>query len=581
MAYNDPPTDRPATRPSGWSDPPADRDVRRGRHRARHADAAPDAYEDEAYGYAYGDGVSAHPMYGRDPASGDTPRDQASGATSRDPMPRDGQGAPAGSGGRRPSHAVRDEDDEPARRPADAPRRAARSGESVARPYAAPPRRGAPNGAVPEMPDARTVTGSRRPDIAGALPVPAGTRAPSVGSAAPALDEATRQVPLVPAPPLADETANNLGPVEGRTSSNRGEGRGDEPAASASASANESGGAAQPASGSSRAGRNLPAAIGVGLLLAGIVVGSLFLWKPAFVAVLAAAACVGVWEMVHAFSTAPGRAPVTGEAATAKASTAEASTAEASTNEASTTEATAGRSTPTSAVSTTDASAAATSAAGPRAQPPLVPLLGGCLVMAPLAYYGGIESLVLGLLVTILAVIVWRLSSGPAGFARDIAAAVLIATYVPFLLNFGVLLAVPHDGDLRVLAVLAMVVLSDTGGYAAGVFFGKHPMAPTISPKKSWEGLAGSLVATGVGAALLVHYLLHQPLWHGAILGVVVSAAAVLGDLAESLIKRDLGIKDMSHLLPGHGGLMDRLDSVVFAAPAAFMLLALLAPVST
>jgi phosphatidate cytidylyltransferase len=188
---------------------------------------------------------------------------------------------------------------------------------------------------------------------------------------------------------------------------------------------------------------------------------------------------------------------------------------------------------------------------------------------------------VLGLLVTILAVVVWRLSSGPAGFARDVGAATLIAAYVPFLLFFGILLAMSHDGDLRVFCVLAMVVLSDTGGYAAGVFLGRHPMAPSISPKKSWEGLAGSLVATGVGSAFLVHYVLHQPYWQGAVLGVAVSAAAVIGDLSESLIKRDLGIKDMSQLLPGHGGLMDRLDSVVFAAPTAFMLFALLAPHTT
>jgi phosphatidate cytidylyltransferase len=290
-----------------------------------------------------------------------------------------------------------------------------------------------------------------------------------------------------------------------------------------------------------RAGRNLPKAIGVGVLLAGIVLGSLFLWRPAFVAVLAVGACVGVWEMVHAFAL-PGRRATVPPAAT-------------------------GPPEPAASVS--------------RAEPPLVPLIGGCLVMAPLAYIGGVESLVLGLLVTILAVIVWRLSSGPAGFARDISAATLIAAYVPFLLFFGILLARPDNGDLRVLCILAMVVLSDTGGYAAGVFLGKHPMAPSISPKKSWEGLAGSLVATGVGGAFLIHYLLHQPYWQGAIIGVAVSAAAVLGDLAESMLKRDLGIKDMSNLLPGHGGLMDRLDSVVFAAPTAFVLLAVFAPVAT
>ncbi len=146
--------------------------------------------------------------------------------------------------------------------------------------------------------------------------------------------------------------------------------------------------------------------------------------------------------------------------------------------------------------------------------------------------------------------------------------------YVPFLVGFAVLLAHGSDGRWRVLDTLACVVLSDTGGYAAGVFFGKHPMAPTVSPKKSWEGFAGSLVATAVGGALLFHYVVfHTPFWHGALFGLGVSVAAVLGDLAESLLKRDLGVKDMSNLLPGHGGLMDRLDSVLFAAPAAFVLM--------
>ena len=216
-----------------------------------------------------------------------------------------------------------------------------------------------------------------------------------------------------------------------------------------------------------------------------------------------------------------------------------------------------------------------------RANPPLVPLIGGSIVMPILAWTGGVESLIIGLLLTVAAVLIWRLSGGAAGFQRDLTAATLIAVYVPFLISFGVLLAAPDDGDWRVLAVLACVVLSDTGGYVAGVFLGKHPMAPTVSPKKSWEGLGGSLAATAIGGAILVHYLFDQPWWHGALLGICVSAAAVLGDLAESLLKRDLGIKDMSKLLPGHGGLMDRLDSVVFAAPTAFMLLTLLAPVGS
>jgi phosphatidate cytidylyltransferase len=121
-------------------------------------------------------------------------------------------------------------------------------------------------------------------------------------------------------------------------------------------------------------------------------------------------------------------------------------------------------------------------------------------------------------------------------------------------------------------------VLSDTGGYVAGVFFGRHPMAPTVSPKKSWEGLAGSLTGAAAGGSVLMVLMFHLPWWHGALFGLGISAAAVLGDLAESLLKRDLGVKDMSHLLPGHGGLMDRLDSVLFAVPTAYVLLLLLAP---
>jgi phosphatidate cytidylyltransferase len=280
-----------------------------------------------------------------------------------------------------------------------------------------------------------------------------------------------------------------------------------------------------------RAGRNLPAAIGVGVLLAGIVLGSLFLWRPAFVGVIAIGAAIGVWEMVHAIGDGEEEAPVGKRRRRILAV---------------------------------------------RARPSLIPLLGGCLVMPVLAWFGGVESLVLGLLITVLAVLVWRLSIGPAGFHRDMAASTLIAVYVPFLLGFAILLAHPSDGRMRVLVTLACVILSDTGGYAAGVFFGKHPMAPTVSPKKSWEGFAGSIVATAVGGALLIHYIFHEPLWHGAVIGLGISVAAVLGDLAESMIKRDLGVKDMSKLLPGHGGLMDRLDSVVFAAPAAFMLMTLL-----
>jgi phosphatidate cytidylyltransferase len=268
----------------------------------------------------------------------------------------------------------------------------------------------------------------------------------------------------------------------------------------------------------SRAGRNLPAAIGVGLSLGAAVLTSLFVWKPAFFGVLVIAIGVGTWEMVRAV----------------------------------------GRD---------------------RAQVALPPLLAGGAVMAGLAWYGGAEALTLGLLATLLAVFVWRLGDGAEHYQRDVTVGVLVAVYVPFLASFAALLASAPDGSFRVLATLVAVVLSDTGGYVVGVFFGRHPMAPSVSPKKSWEGFVGSLICTAVGSAIALRYLLDgAQWWQGAVFGLAVSAASVLGDLAESLIKRDLGVKDMSNLLPGHGGLMDRLDSILLAAPTAYAVLALILP---
>jgi phosphatidate cytidylyltransferase len=268
-----------------------------------------------------------------------------------------------------------------------------------------------------------------------------------------------------------------------------------------------------------RAGRNLPAAIGVGSGLGVVLLAALFIWPPALIGVIAVAAGVGIWEMVRAIRTSGAR-------------------------------------------------------------PPLIPLVAGGVLMVGLAGYAGADGLTLGLVVTVLASMLWRLGDGRSDLRRDFTATLLISVYVPFLLGFGVLLLEPGDGNIRVLATLLAVVLSDTGGYAAGVFLGKHPMAPRISPKKSWEGFAGSVAAAATGSALLLSFGLDEPvpLYAGALFGVVIAIVAVMGDLTESMMKRDLGIKDMSQLLPGHGGLMDRLDSVVFAVPTAYLLLSLIAP---
>ncbi|MFE9653551.1 phosphatidate cytidylyltransferase [Micromonospora sp. NPDC006431] len=274
---------------------------------------------------------------------------------------------------------------------------------------------------------------------------------------------------------------------------------------------------AQPSSG--RAGRNLPAAIAVGLALGAAIVVPLFFYPPAFLAVIAAAVGIGIWEMARAVRRSG-------------------------------------------------------------AHPPLVPLIAGGVITVGLAWFAGPDALSLGLLVTVLGTMIWRLGDGPGNYQRDLTAATLIAVYVPFLGGFAAMLAAaPGDGHLRVLVTLVAVVLSDTGGYAAGVAFGKHPMAPTISPKKSWEGFGGSVTAAAAGSALLLWLLLDVAPWWGALFGVAISGAAVLGDLAESMIKRDLGVKDMSNLLPGHGGLMDRLDSILFAVPTAYLLLAIFVPV--
>ena len=193
--------------------------------------------------------------------------------------------------------------------------------------------------------------------------------------------------------------------------------------------------------------------------------------------------------------------------------------------------------------------------------------------MGVLAYREGADALLLALLLTVLAVAVWRTVDAERGYLRDVAASALTATYVPFLAGFAALLAVPDDGPRRVTVFIATVVCSDVGGYAAGVIWGRHPMAPSVSPKKSWEGLAGSVVACAVGGAVMFATLLDAAPLLGAVYGLAVVATATLGDLGESMLKRDIGIKDMGDLLPGHGGLMDRLDSLLPTAPVAWLLL--------
>lgn len=209
---------------------------------------------------------------------------------------------------------------------------------------------------------------------------------------------------------------------------------------------------------------------------------------------------------------------------------------------------------------------------------PVVPLALGGVAMLPAAYLGGPAALMVAFGLTVVAVVCWRAAQGLDDAVRDVGGGVFVAAYAPFLASFSALMLAAPDGQKRVIAYILITIASDIGGYAAGVLAGRHPMAPSVSPKKSWEGFGGSALGCAIAGALCVPLLLGGPWWGGVLIGLVVVVMATLGDLTESMIKRDLGIKDMGSILPGHGGLMDRLDSLLLAAPAVWWLLTLFVP---
>lgn len=190
------------------------------------------------------------------------------------------------------------------------------------------------------------------------------------------------------------------------------------------------------------------------------------------------------------------------------------------------------------------------------------------------AYTAGAEALVVAFALTAGAAFIWRLLDGGGPMAlRDASVSILAAAYIPFLAGFVALMLALDNGPARVAIFIAMAVANDTGGYIAGVFFGKHPMAPTVSPKKSWEGFAGSVILTAAVAIPATYFLLDGSILLGMLLGLFATVAATMGDLIESLIKRDLGVKDMSSILPGHGGILDRVDSILVSAPVIFTIM--------
>ncbi|MFJ5534397.1 phosphatidate cytidylyltransferase [Streptomyces sp. NPDC093261] len=367
-------------------------------------------------------------------------------------------------------------------------------------------------------------------DSSWGAPPQAGYRGPSdagsaqrTGPAGPAYDahdaQQTRPVPIVPEVPAQggdqddDRGAARLsGPLF----------RDDQPQApshwAASQNPEPMPDAQQPAPAPQKksAGRDLGAAIGVGVGLGVVIVVSLFIVKAVFVGVVAVAVVVGLWELTKRLEERKG------------------------------------------------------------IKAPLVPLAVGGAAMVVAGYVRGTEGAWVAMALTALAVLLWRMTEPPDGYLKDVTAGVFAAFYVPFLATFVAMMLTADDGPQRVLTFLLLTVVSDTGAYAVGWRFGSHKLAPRISPGKTREGLVGAVTFAMGAGALCMQYLIHDgSWWQGLLLGLAVAASATLGDLGESMIKRDLGIKDMGTLLPGHGGIMDRLDSLLPTAPVVWLLLVL------
>lgn len=262
----------------------------------------------------------------------------------------------------------------------------------------------------------------------------------------------------------------------------------------------------------SKSGRNLPVAIAVAVVLLAAVAASLFIAKELFVGLAVIAVCLGLWELNQAFSVK-------------------------------------------------------------HIKIPLLPLMVGTAGMLVSTFISGPEALIVAFTLTVAGIVLWRIiDGGGIDAVRDSAAGIFAAAYLPLMAGFVMLMLAEDNGPIQVAVFILLGVASDTGGFFAGVKFGKHQLAPTISPKKSWEGLAGSFAATMlVGVVGTTVFLDMNPVV-GIILGLLTPITATVGDLAESLIKRDLGLKDMGSLLPGHGGVLDRLDSLLLTAPFVYLM---------
>lgn len=188
---------------------------------------------------------------------------------------------------------------------------------------------------------------------------------------------------------------------------------------------------------------------------------------------------------------------------------------------------------------------------------------------------GGVAGLAIATAIAFPLLLIRALIQGPEGFVAKATGTTFALLYLPFLAGFLILLARPSTGFQRVMTFMVLVGCNDTFGYIVGVLLGKHPLVPRISPKKTWEGLAGSTVFTVIGGCLAFKYIMDMHWWIGIIVGLMIVFTATCGDLIESAMKRDMSLKDMGSLLPGHGGMLDRLDSVVLSAPAMWLALEL------
>lgn len=198
----------------------------------------------------------------------------------------------------------------------------------------------------------------------------------------------------------------------------------------------------------------------------------------------------------------------------------------------------------------------------------------------PVAFYFGVGGLWLAVLAGAVLITLWRLGeqlrpshrTGVRSLVGDIGAGALVQVYVTFLAGLYVVLVGLDGGEWWTLGSILVVVVTDIGAYASGLAFGRHKLAPAISPGKTWEGFIGSVLAAIVAGVLVALFMLGQPWWVGVIMGVLLALVGTMGDLTESLLKRDLGVKDISTWLPGHGGFLDRLDSILPSAAVAYVI---------